>query len=260
MRMFIVENRVKAVEEFIKNTGHLDYLVSYHYLTETMLRQINNLPAGTSYLLDSGAFSAYTQNVVIENSQYIKFAQEHRSSFFRIFALDEIGNADKSRQNYDEGKIIIPDLIPCFHKDEPWEFLDHYCQTSDYIAIGGLVAQGATKHRLIKWLDICWSRLEKYWPIKVHLFGLTSPWAMMRYPAYSVDSTSARKYSAYGRYLKHELFTLRSLGGKNSGDLSLEHFKNIHPEKRVQNNMEVMLRLLEQCNEIWEKRGIVWTH
>ena len=128
MRMFIVENKVKSVEEFILKTGHQDYLVSYHYLTEQMLRQINNLPGPkVSYLLDSGAFSAYTQNLIIENSSYIQFAQDNRSSFFRIFALDEIGNAEMSRQNYDDGKLIIQDLIPCFHKGEPWEYLHHYC-------------------------------------------------------------------------------------------------------------------------------------
>ena len=257
MRMFIVENRIKAVEQFHRETGHPDYLVSYHYLTPQMHKRISAM-TGVNYLLDSGAFSAYTQGITIDNRQYLNFALNNRATFWRIFALDDIGSAEKSLSNYDEGKTIIPDLIPCFHKGEPWEYLDHYCQSSDYLAIGGLVAQGATKHRLIKWLDVCWGKLEKYWPIKVHLFGLTSPWAMMRYPAYSVDSTSARKYSAYGRYLKHEMFTLKSLGGRNSGDLSLTHVRNLVPENRVQHNMEVMRALLDQCNEIWDKRGIKW--
>lgn len=257
MRMFIVENRIKAVEQFHRETGHPDYLVSYHYLTPQMHRKIAGLH-GVNYVLDSGAFSAYTQGITIQNTDYIRFASSNRQTFWRVFALDDIGSPEVSRSNYDQGRELIPDLIPCFHKGEPWEYLDYYCQKADYIAIVGLVAQGATKHRLIKWLDQCWLRLEKHWPIKVHLFGLTSPWAMMRYPAYSVDSTSARKYSAYGRYLKHDLFTIKSLGGRTSGDLSIIHVKNLDSENRVQHNMEVMRQLLIQCNEIWDKRGIKW--
>ena len=153
-----------------------------------------------SLFLDSGAFSAWTQGVEIKVEDYIDFIKEHQD-IIEIYAnLDVIGLGGKQpnrltaemtlkNQKIMEKAGLNP--IPAFHFGEPLEFLEHYVKNYDYLALG---VAGNYGLKLIPWLDECF---EKYIcgsdgmpKIKVHGFAVTSLPIMLRYPWYSVDSTS----------------------------------------------------------------------
>jgi len=51
------------------------------------------------YFLDSGAFSAFTKNVSIDISDYIKFIKDNKNIFKNYAVLDVIGDAKETLKN-----------------------------------------------------------------------------------------------------------------------------------------------------------------
>lgn len=155
-----------------------------------------------SLFLDSGAFSALTQNVEINIDEYIQFIKDHQDIVHVYSVLDDIEDPEKTLKNqkYMESAGLSP--IPCYHYNEPIQYLRHYRDNYDYLSLGGLV--GGTTKKLKKWLNKCWMELvdKDNMPVcKVHAFGMTSHQLMFKYPWYSVDSTAwvitARMGSVY---------------------------------------------------------------
>ena len=142
--------------------------------------------------LDSGAFSAFTQGVEIDIQEYIAFIKKHKQHLSVYANLDVIGCAEGTWKNQRIMEKAGLSPLPCFHYGEPIEFLERYVEKYDYIALGGMVPV-STKD-LAVWLDTIFSEhicdkngMPK---VQVHGFGLTSLRLMLRYPWYSVDSTS----------------------------------------------------------------------
>lgn len=161
-----------------------------------------------SLFLDSGAFSAWTRGVEINIWDYIEFIKQHVDVLEVYVNLDVIGDhredkriaAEKTFQNQKIMEDAGLSPLPVFHVGEPFEYLTYYVTKYDYIGLGGMV--GVPKATLLPWLDECF---EKYIcdirgipRIKVHGFGMTSFWAMFRYPWFSVDSTSWVKTGRMG--------------------------------------------------------------
>ena len=146
--------------------------------------------------LDSGAFSAFTQGIKIDIQEYISFIKEHKDAISVYANLDVIGkNKDSARRTYQNQKIMEKaglNPLPVFHLHEPFKYLKRYCNTYEYISLGAMV--GSSSVVLIPWLDRCFSEYicdpSGMPKIKVHGFGMTSLKLMLRYPWYSVDSTS----------------------------------------------------------------------
>jgi hypothetical protein len=141
--------------------------------------------------LDSGAYSAWTQKVEIDIQEYIKFIKEHQDCISVYANLDVIGSAEGTWKNQVTMEKAGLKPLPVYHFKEPVEWLLRYLAKGyEYIAIGGLVGSG----NIVPFLDSIFTNQlcdQNGMPkIKVHGFGLTSLKLMLRYPWYSVDSTS----------------------------------------------------------------------
>lgn len=172
-------------------------LWTYYWLTVN--KSVMKKPKNIQLFMDSGAFSAYTKNEEVNLEDYITFIKKYRQ-YIDVYAnLDVIAEGDdykkaaeqtlKNQRQMEEAGL---DPLPVFHYGEPYSYLDYYIQKYNYIALGGLV--GSSNDKLIHWLNECFSKhicgpdgLPK---VKVHAFGVTSLKIMLRYPWYSVDSTS----------------------------------------------------------------------
>jgi|TARA_Y100000034_G_scaffold133368_1_gene198652 hypothetical protein len=142
--------------------------------------------------LDSGAYSAWTQGTEIDINDYIKFIKKYKK-YLNVYAnLDVIGDPVATLKNQEKMEKAGLKPLPCFHYKEDEKFLKYYIKKYDYIALGGMV--GTHKKQLDKWLNETFGDFicdEVGYPkAKVHGFGLTSLDLMLKYPWYSVDSTS----------------------------------------------------------------------
>jgi len=143
--------------------------------------------------LDSGAFSAWSQKQPIDIQEYIAFIKEHEKVIDHYANLDVIGDAAGTWEN----QMIMEEAgvspLPTFHYGEDIKWLERYLRKGyDYLCLGGMVPISTKDLKF--WLDDLFSNYlcdEKGMPkMKIHGFGLTSLPLMMRYPWYSVDSTS----------------------------------------------------------------------
>lgn len=198
-----------------------------------------------SLFLDSGAFSALTQKVQINLTEYIAFIKKYQGIIDVYSVLDDITDPEITLANQKTMEEAGLNPVPCFHHGEPFDYLDNYVDNYDYISLGGLV--GARTKVLQEWLDRCWLRLIEgngMPKVKVHAFGMTSHQLLWRYPWYSVDSTTwiltARMGSIYvprmqfGKY-DYKLrpwiitFTKNALNGKLPEG---KHFDTFGPANR----------------------------
>jgi hypothetical protein len=149
--------------------------------------------------LDSGAFSAANQGYVIDIQEYINFIERHKDSLTCYANLDVIGDPTKGidgaeetlkNQQAMEAAGLTP--MPVFHVGEDESYLRYYVENYEYVGLGGMVPFSTQVLRT--WLDRVFRELvcdAKGWPqVKIHGFGMTSLSLMLRYPWYSVDSTS----------------------------------------------------------------------
>lgn len=178
------------------------HLESYHYIhRDSAVRKIR--AEGVKVFLDSGAFSAFTQGVKIDVAKYCDYI--HRNADIILFpsVLDAIGDADGTWKNQDEMERRGTRPLPCYHYGEPTEILDYYVSKYEYITIGGMVPISTPQLKL--WLDRIWEQhltnADGSPKVKVHGFGLTSLPLMMRYPWYSVDSSTWVQWAANGMIL-----------------------------------------------------------
>ena len=114
-----------------------------------------------------------------------------------------------------------------------------------YIGLGGLVPIAMKKSKIIKHLDNCFSIIRD--KCHIHGWGVTSKDILLRYPFYSVDSTSHIKSSAF----RWEIYNVgtkmrrRKLRGSDSKIL-------------LKKNSIAMIKMTDEITKIWEKRGIVY--
>lgn len=182
-----------------KLTSFFQYYKTYEepYPFKLIKRKMENEGKKVNLFLDSGAFSAYTQKVEIDVQEYIDFIKTHQDVIEVYANLDFIHLTDKKlsavktweNQMAMEAAGLKP--IPVFHYGEDEKWLQRYLKKGyEYIALGGMVKTT----NLLVWLDRIWHQYlvdEKGFPkVKVHGFGQTSLRLMLRYPWYSVDSTS----------------------------------------------------------------------
>jgi len=166
-------------------------------------------------MLDSGAFTAWTQGEKINLEDYIRYIKKHKDIIDTYFNLDVIpGKPNKKRtyemvqksaaRSYDNLQIMKKaglNPIPVFHQGEDFEWLKKM-RHELYIALGGLGGQSDTES--IIWLDKCFDMLtteDGYPTHKVHGLGISSFDLLRRYPWFSCDSTAWAKTSAYGSIL-----------------------------------------------------------
>lgn len=152
-----------------------------------------------SLFLDSGAFSAWSKGLQIDIDEYIDFIKVNEKYIDVYSVLDSIGDPELTLKNQAIMEKAGLSPIPCFHYGEDIKYLKCYLQKYNYIALGGMVPIGSAD--LSVWLDSIFSEYicdSTGLPIcKIHGFGMTSLKLVLRYPWYSIDSTS---WVATGRF------------------------------------------------------------
>ena len=149
-------------------------------------------------ILDSGAFSAYTQGARIDLGEYAEWCDQMRPRWQFAFNLDVLGDSAASLANWRALKVLGVDSVPVIHfGDRPEEVLPPYLKEgATRIALGGLAARRAGGQARA-WSAYCFRWLRDHSPLtKVHGLGIhTSTRSGRMFPWSTTDSTAlvARK-------------------------------------------------------------------
>lgn len=173
----------------------LRLLISYAYLDQ-IRGEMEAAGNEFDWVLDSGAFTAWRQGKRVDLDAYCDAVTSfaHPPSYY--FMLDEIGDADQTRRNYEAmlSRGLRP--VPVFTRGESLDHLDAYFETSDIVAVGSLVrtvaASGFTK-----------AVMERAQGRRIHWLGYSNGPMMARYRPFAVDASSWVAGLRYGTIKLH---------------------------------------------------------
>lgn len=137
---------------------------------------------------------------------YAKFIKEHEVAIDLYANVDAIGYPEITwrNQRYLEKQHDLKP-VPVVHYPTDISWLRHYVERGyEIIGLGGLV--GSTSQDGCRgWIDRCFdyvcSTPTRMPQVKIHGFGVTTYELLLRWPWWSVDSTSWTKIGAYGGIL-----------------------------------------------------------
>ena len=154
---------------------------------------------------DSGAFSAGVSGQSIDLAEYVAWLRDTRGCWTVISNLDVVdyrtkwaNSAADAKATWDnqrrmEDEFQIP-VTPVFHTGEPWEYLERYCDTHPYVALGGMYG---TRQVVWKWLVRCFQIAEQT-GTRFHGFGMAKQAVLNSLPWYSFDNSSWASGQRFG--------------------------------------------------------------
>lgn len=213
-------------------------------------------------ILDSGAFTAHTLGKTFTPDAYAQWVHAMRARWTDKMAavhcmnLDVIGDQHATWRNQRTLEAFDIDPMPIITFDAPMKDLRQALEQYDYIAFGGLVPHARNRKRLQGWLDTCFREVlahrERTGTLRrIHLLGITSEWALMRYPLYSSDSSSFIACIRYGRGHVAELPSIPRYSQGKPQAAAAQYALRMEVRKLAQ--------LEQQATALWAKRGIAWT-
>lgn len=245
-------------------------LYSFYYHDRIDKEVQASIDSGHELFLDSGAFSAHTQGKEIKIDEYASFIRENGHLFSVMANLDDIGDdGPKSWENYQALRSMGCHVFPVHHAADRDEYivkiLDSLEPDTGFMALGGLV--GASRAVLREWLDYMWSKYlvkEDGTPrVRVHGFGLTDTELMVRYPWYSVDSSSWVMTGIFGGCIFRESSTFYKVQFSDESpdkyNMNSWHYDRLtEPQKvRVHKWLERMGVTAEQLGSHYSFRHLV---
>lgn len=170
------------------------------------------------HFLDSGAFSlrnkamqghldmkTFYDSEMFWNyiDAYAKFIKKYKLAIHYYANLDVIGNPNLSwrNQQYLEQKHGLSP-VPVIHFGDSMDWIKFYLDKGyNFIGLGGLV--GSVHSRSSKWLDKCFDLIcdtpDRMPKVRVHGFGVSSINWLLRYPWWSIDSTTWIRVAGLGQ-------------------------------------------------------------
>jgi hypothetical protein len=148
-------------------------------------------------MMDSGAFSSFTQGKVIDLSAYCTFLKQNEKYIYKSVTLDVINPKDPNvaalagMKNYLEMRTEGLDPIPVYHARESRKWLDEYLDITDYVGISTTSLVSPVEARV--WSRICWNYItdgEGLPIVKTHCFGDVSEYTLLTQPHTSVDAAT----------------------------------------------------------------------
>jgi len=145
---------------------------------------------------DSGAFSAMTQNGVVNLKEYADWIKRYQHLFNAYANLDVIKDAEATWTNQQRLEKMGLNPLPVFHILEDWKWLEHYLERYQYICLG-VAGMQSRRAAVMRWLTRCFKMANGR--AVYHGFGLTGWDVMKSFPWYSVDSSSWGKGFRWGK-------------------------------------------------------------
>jgi hypothetical protein len=201
--MKVPEYEGRLCDLAVKEMGVYRRLVSFHFEPDIQtVYHLLRILKPVEIFLDSGAFSAWSTNTEIKLDDYCDHIKKHKYLVTHYANLDVINNAEASYRNWRRMRAKGFNPIPVYHAETEEKYLEKYLTASDVEVVAiGAISHMSSEARVSN-LDYLWRNYladSDGMPLKkFHGFGLTTPAICLRYPWYSVDSTSWVLFGRYG--------------------------------------------------------------
>ncbi len=259
MRLYFACGGKQEIGYLIEKKGVKNILFSYAYVKDcSFLTKYK----GIHFLVDSGAFTAWTKGKQVDIDAYIEYIKEEieplrKYNNVNVINLDVIPgqfgkkptieerelSARKGLENYLYMKRKGIETIHTYHMYEKKEVLDEIKKYCKYIGISP--ANDASVVKRLEWLK--WVFYDLRTDYKTHILGLTADVMLKQIPVYSADSSSWQSGTMWGRAIDVK-------------DKGLEKFitERGKKERSWNHNVEKILKKEDFYTKLWEKRGVKW--
>lgn len=208
-------------------------------MSNGVVETLNKNQNRVRFLLDSGAFTAFKTGKKVELDKYCSFLEALPFKPWRYFTLDVIGDAKRSRLQYDQMLARGFSPVPIFTRGEKLEELDRYFESSDVVGLGGLGDVANNRSGYVK------AVMRHVGKRRVHWLGFTSfDWIKQLRP-YSCDASS---WEAGARFAVAPLYAGRGRLIRLSKDECLSR-------KVSQEKIQAVLRLGFDERELFEAKN-----
>lgn len=247
---------------------HPKYLVSYAYRAGlevgygALIRDFAARGVHSRLLLDSGAFTAFTTGKRFTLDGYaewvwwVKANLEPHLSSLHYLNLDVIGDQAATWINQTALERLGLNPVPILTHTSTDADLERLLERGyPYFALGGLVALRGDKEAVCTWLDRVYKRLLEHRErtgtlVKTHLLGCTWKWLLMRYPAYSSDSSTWLHPIRFGKTTNSGL---PFIPGYRTAEDCTPHIHALRCEIQAVHQLE------HDATRLWNARGIRWS-
>lgn len=171
----------------------INLLYAYPYMSENVVREIAKHKDKICLFIDSGAFSAFNSGHHVTLDGYCSFIESLPFKPEHYFMLDVIANPDATMKNY---QVMIErgfKPIPIFTPGAPFDHIDEYLKTSEYLGCPGLLEKYSSQS--LHFLKKVFDRAKG---AKIHMLGYTKPSYVKHFKPFSCDSTSWVRTQRYG--------------------------------------------------------------
>lgn len=140
-------------------------------------------------MLDSGAFTAWTQGIELKLDAYIEFWHRYSDWWDCVVALDKVGDPLVSWQNAREmvrqGVGREHGVIPVYHIGEDIKWLKRYCRNYEHVGLS--CRFGESLEGSYRFYRECF---KACWPHRFHSFGFASRKVLLQFPFQTADTSS----------------------------------------------------------------------
>lgn len=257
MKLFFAGTEYNKFADVVKDNGGTSMLQSAFYLS---YKREPNWAKAPYYLLDSGGFTARKQGTVIPVEKYAEYLNKFNVKL--AFNLDTMDTAETLRNQKYLEKNTKTYIIPVYHFTEfasakYRDLLSSYAKDYPYISLGGTAegATGNTKNKFI-YFDYCFSKVGT--SSKVHGLAVTGYKLMLRYPWFSVDSTSWISPLQFGKvidFANGEFINFQSI---KSSKTFLNAKQLLSDKDRFSLSVQAYVKAERYITSYWKHRGVVW--
>lgn len=241
-------------------------------------------------ILDSGAFSVWSNGGSIDIEEYAKFCVDFKALLdpeieLNIVNLDVLPGVwghvpakeeiEKSAEQGWQNMLFLESkglkVIHIFHQHEDFAILDKLKKHSDYIGISP--DNSVSMKEKLNWMNQVFSYIKDditKGSLRTHGFAVTSHKQLFNYPFYSVDSSSWVTPARYGRIpILTDRYEIKSISYKVKEDIEKywSYLSSIGMAKiadtvtwrdRVLIAIKSYQKLEEVATKLWLSRGVEW--
>jgi len=217
MKLYFAGGETQDYAIILDIAGVKRRLLSFFYVPKFLKEKKHKLAEyyGTDkdLFIDSGAYSAFTQEAEINIMDYIDFLQFHQPETYAN--LDDINSWEKTLKNQKLMEEAGLKPIPVWHAKEPFNVLKDYIGSYNIVGIGfATLAASQDRKHLAKTL------ITEFPKQNFHLFALTHLGVLAEYNFYSADSTGwvlrASKFATIDTPFGYIGFSQRYEGGMST--------------------------------------------
>lgn len=274
MKVFIVApNGSKDQNAAVEREQYPNILLSYAYKNclpkmDGYIQRMFKAGSSINLTIDSGAFTAFSSGKPVKPIDYftwacdVKAQYSHAVNELLFMNLDVIGDQEGTWKNYEfltgKGLNVVP-IVTC--GCDP-SHIQKALAIPSVIALGGLVPYSRKINHLRRWLDSCFrhvltQRHKTGNMPRIHLLGVTAPWVLNRYPAFSSDSSSWTQSLRYSggvqRAIKTSKLNVKGLPRSKEGIEGFECCVHV-----LRQEIRRCTKMEQEATSLWKARGITW--